>query len=79
MTIDFYNPPQAILASGNKEGVELGGTKTIVSVDSNHNFYNEGNIYTEMSWGAFSSEFEITDQIQSFKTQDFEITRNGVT
>ena len=50
MPVEFYGPPEAILASGTKEGVELGGNKLILSIDKDHNFYNEGNIATEMSW-----------------------------
>ena len=75
MSLDFYNPPSAILASGSKKGVDIGGSKLIVSIDSNHNFYNEGIIYTEMSWAEFYQEEEISDQIDTFTTTEFDSIR----
>ncbi len=70
MNIKFFNPPAAILASGTKEGVELGGSKNIISIDSTHNFYTEGNIFTEMSWAEFYKEEGIEDQIDLFITKE---------
>ena len=52
MPIDFFEPPSAILASGTKEGVELGGSKLILSIDASHNLHSEGVIFSELSWGA---------------------------
>jgi len=75
LSLEFYNPPSAILASGTKEGVEIGGTKLIVSIDSAHNFYNEGIIYTEMSWAAFYDEKGLEDQIDTFTTMEFDSIR----
>ncbi|MFX0058880.1 MAG: hypothetical protein ACFE85_00555 [Candidatus Hodarchaeota archaeon] len=75
MSLEFYNPPSAILASGTKEGVEIGGTKLIVSIDSKHNFYNEGIIYTEMSWAAFYEEKGLEDQIDTFTTMEYDSIR----
>ncbi len=72
----FYNPPAALLASGSKEGVELGGSKLILSIDGDHNFYNEGLIYTEMSWAEFYKDIiGLEDQIDTFTTQEFESIR----
>jgi len=75
LSLDFFNPPSAILASGSKKGVDIGGSKLIVSVDSNHNFYNEGLIYTEMSWAAFYEEKGLEDQIDTFTTTEFDSIR----
>jgi len=75
LPIDFYDPPGAILASGSKEGVELGGTKCIVSIDQVHNFFNEGNIYTEMSWGEFYDIEGLEDQIDTFTTKEYDSIR----
>ncbi|MFX1390262.1 MAG: hypothetical protein ACFE9Z_09390 [Promethearchaeota archaeon] len=75
MSIEFYNPPSAILASGSKLGVELGGSKAIVSIDNFHNLYTEGNIFTELSWGAFYQEEGLEDQIDTFETKEFDSVR----
>ena len=76
MSLKFINPPKAILASGTKEGVELGGTKNILSVDGNHNLYNEGTIFTEMSWAEFYKDLEgLEDQIDTFTTTEFKSVR----
>ena len=77
MSLDFFNPPSAILASGSKKGVDIGGSKLIVSIDSNHNFYNEGLIYTEMSWAAFYEEKGLEDQINTFTTTEFDSIREN--
>jgi hypothetical protein len=73
--LEFYNPPSAILASGTKKGVDIGGSKSIVSIDNLHNFYNEGNIYSEMSWAAFYEEEGISDQIDTFTTTEYDSIR----
>jgi len=73
--IEFYNPPLAILASGSKLGVELGGSKSIVSIDSFHNLYSEGIIFSELSWGAFYQEEGLEDQIDTFETKQFDSVR----
>ncbi|MFX0032344.1 MAG: hypothetical protein ACFE8E_12130 [Candidatus Hodarchaeota archaeon] len=75
MSLDFYNPPSAILASGSRKGVEIGGSKLIVSIDRTHNFYNEGLIYTEMSWAAFYEEKGLEDQIDTFTTTEYDSIR----
>jgi hypothetical protein len=75
LSLEFFNPPSAILASGTKEGVEIGGTKLIVSIDSKHNFYNEGIIYTEMSWASFYEEKGLEDQIDTFTTMEYDSIR----
>jgi len=75
LSLDFFNPPSAILASGSKKDVDIGGSKLIVSIDSNHNFYNEGLIYTEMSWAAFYEEEGLEDQIDTFTTTEFDSIR----
>ncbi len=78
MTIEFYNPPDPILFShGTKEGVELGGNKSIVSIDVNHNFYNEGNIFTELSWAEFYKDIEgLENQIDTFTMTKYETVRD---
>ncbi|MFX1363716.1 MAG: hypothetical protein ACFFCE_09085 [Promethearchaeota archaeon] len=75
MPITFFNPPSTILASGSKLGVELGGTKTILSFDSHHNLYSESIIFTELSWGAFYQEEGLTDQIDTFTTKEYDSIR----
>ncbi len=75
MPIEFYNPPEALIASGTKEGVELGGSKLIVSIDEAHNIYAEGNIFTELSWAEFYKEEGINDQIDTFSTKRFDSIR----
>ncbi len=75
MPIEFYNPPEALIASGTKLGVELGGSKSIVSIDEAHNIYAEGNIFSELSWGEFYKEEGIDDQIDTFSTRRFDSVR----
>ena len=76
MPLDFYNPPLKIFSSSStKKGVEIGGAKSIISIDSGHNFYNEGNIYTEMSWAAFYDEEGLEDVIDTFSTTEFDSIR----
>lgn len=75
MPIEFYNPPSAILASGSKLGVELGGSKSIISIDAFHNLYSEGLIFSELSWGAFYQEEGLEDQIDTFETKEFDSVR----
>ncbi|MFX1257560.1 MAG: hypothetical protein ACFFAN_06870 [Promethearchaeota archaeon] len=76
MPIEFYNPPAPILTSGTKKGVELGGDKSIISVDvdlgGNLNFYNEATIFTELSWAEFYSDEGLEDQIDTFTTTKFD-------
>jgi len=75
LPIEFYDPPLAILASGTKEGVELGGSKLIVSIDAYHNLYSEGVVFSELSWGAFYQEDGLEDQIDTFETKEFDSVR----
>jgi len=75
LPVEFYNPPSAILASGTKEGVELGGTKLLVSIDAGHNLYSEGVVFSELSWGAFYQEDGLEDQIDTFETKEFDSVR----
>ncbi len=76
MPINFYDPPSAILASGSKTGVELGGNRCIIGIDSAHNFYNAGNIFTEMSWGEFYDIEGLEDQIDTFTTKEYDSIRD---
>ncbi|MFX1273583.1 MAG: hypothetical protein ACFFBP_18110 [Promethearchaeota archaeon] len=71
MPIELRNPPAAILASGSKEGVDLGGQKCFLSIDGNQNLINEANFITEMSWGSFYNEEGLEDQIDSFTTVEY--------
>jgi len=73
--IDFINPPSAILASGSRLGVELGGSKSILSIDAFHNLYSESVIFSELSWGAFYQEEGLEDQIDTFETKEFDSIR----
>ncbi|MHA2182753.1 MAG: hypothetical protein ACXAAH_15135 [Promethearchaeota archaeon] len=75
MPIEFFNPPSAILASGSKLGVELGGSKSIVSIDAFHNLYSEGLIFSELSWGAFYQEEGLETEIDTFETREFDSIR----
>ena len=76
MSIEFINPPSAILASGSKLGVELGGSKCILSIDTFHNLYTEGVIFSELSWGAFYQDIEgLDDQIDTFTTKEYDSVR----
>ncbi len=75
MPVEFYDPPSAILASGTKEGVELGGSKLIVSIDGYHNLHSEGIVFSELSWGAFYQEDGLEDQIDTFETKEFDSVR----
>ncbi len=78
MSLEFINPPRGILASGTKDGVEVGGTKSILSIDGNHNFHNEGSIFTEMSWAEFYKDLEgLEDQIDTFTTTEFKSVRDN--
>ncbi len=76
LSLDFFNPPLKIFTSSStKKGIEIGGAKSIISIDSSHNFYNEGNIYTEMSWAAFYEEEGLEDQIDTFTTTEYDSIR----
>jgi len=76
LSLEFYNPPLKIFSSSStKKGVEIGGAKSIISIDSAHNFYNEGNIYTEMSWAAFYEEEGLEDSIDTFTTTEYDSIR----
>lgn len=75
MPIEFYNAPSAILASGSKLGVELGGSKSILSLDQFHNLYSEGSIFSELSWGEFYQEEGLTDQIDKFSVREYDSVR----
>jgi hypothetical protein len=78
LSIEFYRPPKAIIASGTKAGVELGGDKSILSVDGQHNLHNEGTIFTEMSWAEFYKDAGLEDQIDTFQTTEFESVRDDL-
>ena len=76
MSLEFYNPPLKIFSSSStKKGVQIGGAKSIISIDSEHNFYNEGNIYTEMSWATFYEEEGLEDSIDTFTTTEYDSIR----
>jgi len=74
--IDLFNPPPVILATGSKEGVDLGGSKFLLSIDEDHNLFNEGNIVTELSWGAFYDIEGLEDQIDTFTTKEYNSIRD---
>jgi len=66
MSIRFYNPPPVLLAKGNKEGVDIGGALSIIAMDKSHHLHIVDNIFSELSWGKFSEDPAISDQIQDF-------------
>ena len=74
--IELFNPPAVMLATGSKEGVDLGGSKFLLSIDKDHNLYNEGNIVTELSWGAFYDIEGLEDQIDTFKVTEYNSIRD---
>lgn len=74
--IELFNPPAVMLSTGTKEGVDLGGSKCLLSIDKDHNLYNEGNIVTEMSWGAFYDIEGLEDQIDTFTTKEYNSIRD---
>jgi len=75
LPLEFFNPPSAILASASKLGVELGGSKSILSMDARHNLYSEGVIFSELSWGAFYQEEGLEDIIDTFETKEYDSVR----
>jgi len=78
LPIEFFDPPAALLASGTKEGVELGGTKLIISIDASHSLYSEGVIYSELSWASFYQGIEgLEDQIDTFETKEYDSVREN--
>ena len=74
--LDLFNPPAVILATGSKEGVDLGGSKFLLSIDKEHNLFNDGNITTELSWGAFYDIEGLEDQIDTFTTKEYNSIRD---
>ncbi|MBY9006428.1 MAG: hypothetical protein KGD63_06690 [Candidatus Lokiarchaeota archaeon] len=77
MLLDFYNPPPTLLVTGSKEGVDIGGSKLILSIDDGRNLFSEGNIFTEMSWAEFYKEKGLEDQIHTFTTKKYESVRDN--
>lgn len=75
--INFFGPPDPVLATGSKQGVELGGSKILLSINKNYDFYNEGSIFTEMSWAEFYKEEGLEDQIDTFITQKYDSVRDN--
>lgn len=57
-------------------GVELGGSKCILSLDNVGNITLEGEIYTEISWATFYQEEGIEDQIDTFTTKEYSSVRD---
>lgn len=64
-TIKFFNPPSAITPKVSKEGVDIGGSLNIMAMDQDHNLQIVENILSELSWGEFSKEEGMRDQIES--------------
>ncbi|MHA1730190.1 MAG: hypothetical protein ACTSWY_15885 [Promethearchaeota archaeon] len=65
MSIRFYNPPLALLSKGTKEGVDIGGSLSIIAMDREYNLHTVSTIFSELSWGQFWKEEEISDQIET--------------
>jgi hypothetical protein len=63
--IRFFNPPLAITSKGSAEGVDIGGSISVIAMDKDRNFHTAENIFAELSWGSFSTNKEISDQIES--------------
>ncbi len=64
-SIRFFNPPSAITPKVSKEGVDIGGSLSIIAMDRDHNLHIVENILSELSWGEFSKEKGMRDQIES--------------
>lgn len=71
--IEFNNPPPALFMKGSKTQTDVGGSRVFVSIDENHNFYNEGDIFNELSWAIFDEE--VDDQIEFIYPQKYESCR----
>jgi hypothetical protein len=77
--VKLYYPPQALLAQGNKDFVELAGAKCILAIDENRQFIVVSDIWGELSWGEFWKEARISDQIEKItvKVDDSEAIYNA--
>jgi hypothetical protein len=75
LPLEFFDPPASIMATGSKLGIDIGGSKSILSIDTHHNLYNEGNIFVELSWAAFYNEEGLEDQIDTFETKEYDSVR----
>ncbi|MGV9205908.1 MAG: hypothetical protein ACOC44_18005, partial [Promethearchaeia archaeon] len=53
------------------------GNMSLVSIDSVHNLYAEGNIFSEMSWAEFYKEEGINDQIDTFTPKELTTVREN--
>ncbi|MCP4760408.1 MAG: hypothetical protein GY870_01420 [archaeon] len=69
MSFKLFNPPPALLSSGNKEGVEIGGALSIIAMDADHNLHIVENLISELSWGKFWKEEDISDQIETIEVK----------
>ena len=68
--IKFFNPPKAINSKVSKEGVHIGGSLSIIAMDWDHNLHIAENLFSELSWGEFSKEKEMSDQIEAITPGD---------
>ena len=68
--IKFFNPPKAINSKISKEGVHIGGSLSIIAMDWDHNLHIAENLFSELSWGEFSKEKEMSDQIAAITPGD---------
>lgn len=66
MSLRFYNPPLVLLAGGNREGADIGGSRSIMAMDKNHNLHVVENIFLEISRATFWQELGLEDEIENF-------------
>ncbi len=66
----LFNPPKALLASGDKTGVFIGGALNMLSIDKDLNFHIASDLSSELSWGKFWEDPEISDQIETITPLD---------
>jgi hypothetical protein len=69
MPTRLYSPPLSLLSKANKQGVDIGGSLSLVAMDKDHNLHILENIFSELSWGEFWKEKEISDQIENISVK----------
>jgi hypothetical protein len=72
MSLRFYNPPRALLARGNPEGADIGGTRSIIAMDKKHNLRVVEHIYSELSWAEYWKEPELKGEIENLTLKEMD-------
>ena len=65
MNIRFYNPPPVLLARGNSKETEIGGARSIIAMDKDHNLHVVENIFSELSKAKFWDEPGLENEIEN--------------